>query len=103
MTDPDLHIRPIRPTDDAAVADIIRSVMPEFGASGRVSPSTTPRSRPCARPTTAPGPPTSWSRWMAGCWAVVAWRRWTAGPRACASCARCISCRNCAAAAPAPR
>lgn len=34
MTDPDLHIRPIRPTDDAAVADIIRSVMPEFGASG---------------------------------------------------------------------
>lgn len=27
-------IRPIRPEDDAAVAAIIRSVMPEFGASG---------------------------------------------------------------------
>lgn len=27
-------IRPITPADDAAVADIIRTVMPEFGASG---------------------------------------------------------------------
>ena len=27
-------LRPIRPGDDAAVADIIRSVMPEFGADG---------------------------------------------------------------------
>src|SRR6187549_3313138 len=27
-------IRPIRPDDDAAVAAIIRAVMPEFGASG---------------------------------------------------------------------
>ena len=28
------QLRPIRPTDDAAVAAIIRSVMPEFGACG---------------------------------------------------------------------
>ena len=28
------HIRPIEPRDDAAVAAIIRSVMPEFGADG---------------------------------------------------------------------
>ena len=27
-------IRPIAPTDDAAMAAIIRAVMPEFGASG---------------------------------------------------------------------
>jgi putative acetyltransferase len=31
---PRFVMRPIRPTDDAAVADIIRSVMPEFGADG---------------------------------------------------------------------
>lgn len=30
----DFHIRPIAPADDAAVAAIIRSVMPEFGAEG---------------------------------------------------------------------
>ncbi len=30
----DFTIRPIEPRDDAAVARIIRSVMPEFGASG---------------------------------------------------------------------
>jgi putative acetyltransferase len=30
----DLSIRPIRPEDDAAVASIIRTVMPEFGARG---------------------------------------------------------------------
>jgi putative acetyltransferase len=29
-----LAIRPIRPLDDAAVAAVIRAVMPEFGASG---------------------------------------------------------------------
>ncbi len=29
-----LRIRPIRPEDDAAVAGIIRAVMPEFGADG---------------------------------------------------------------------
>lgn len=29
-----LHLRPIEPTDDTAVAAIIREVMPEFGASG---------------------------------------------------------------------
>ena len=29
-----LSFRPIRPTDDAAVASIIRTVMPEFGADG---------------------------------------------------------------------
>lgn len=29
-----MNIRPIRPADDAAVASIIRAVMPEFGASG---------------------------------------------------------------------
>lgn len=29
-----LTLRPIRPEDDAAVASIIRTVMPEFGASG---------------------------------------------------------------------
>lgn len=28
------EIRPIRPSDDAGVADLIRAVMPEFGASG---------------------------------------------------------------------
>lgn len=32
--DAGLRIRPIRPQDDAAVAAIIRSVMPEFGATG---------------------------------------------------------------------
>jgi putative acetyltransferase len=32
--DPRLDIRPIRDSDDAAVAAIIRNVMPEFGASG---------------------------------------------------------------------
>ena len=31
---PDFTIRPIEPRDDAAVAAIIRTVMPEFGASG---------------------------------------------------------------------
>jgi putative acetyltransferase len=31
---PDLSFRPIRPEDDAAVASIIRTVMPEFGADG---------------------------------------------------------------------
>lgn len=30
----DFSIRPIEPRDDAAVASIIRSVMPEFGATG---------------------------------------------------------------------
>jgi putative acetyltransferase len=30
----DIHIRPITPADDAAVAAIIQSVMPEFGADG---------------------------------------------------------------------
>ena len=34
MTDPAAHIRPIRPDDDAAMAAIIRTVMPEFGATG---------------------------------------------------------------------
>ena len=29
-----IEIRPIRATDDAAIADIIRTVMPEFGATG---------------------------------------------------------------------
>lgn len=33
MSDP-IHIRPIRPEDDATVAQIIRTVMPEFGADG---------------------------------------------------------------------
>ncbi|MEQ1512466.1 MAG: GNAT family N-acetyltransferase [Lysobacteraceae bacterium] len=33
-TIPKFHIRPIEARDDAAVAAIIRSVMPEFGASG---------------------------------------------------------------------
>src|SRR5688572_33490731 len=33
MTDA-FTIRPIRPSDDAAVAAIIRTVMPEFGAKG---------------------------------------------------------------------
>jgi putative acetyltransferase len=31
---PPFIIRPIRPEDDAAIAGIIRAVMPEFGASG---------------------------------------------------------------------
>jgi putative acetyltransferase len=30
----DFHIRPIQPGDDAAVAALIRTVMPEFGAVG---------------------------------------------------------------------
>jgi putative acetyltransferase len=34
MPAPPFSIRPILPTDDAAVAAIIRAVMPEFGASG---------------------------------------------------------------------
>jgi putative acetyltransferase len=34
MTDPATRIRPIRPEDDAAIAAIIRAVMPEFGATG---------------------------------------------------------------------
>lgn len=34
MPDALFHIRPITPTDDADVARIIRTVMPEFGASG---------------------------------------------------------------------
>jgi putative acetyltransferase len=29
-----MRLRPIRPEDDPAVADVIRTVMPEFGASG---------------------------------------------------------------------
>jgi putative acetyltransferase len=31
---PDFHLRPIQPSDDAAIAAIIRTVMPEFGAVG---------------------------------------------------------------------
>src|SRR5688500_4382611 len=31
---PDFRIRPIEPSDDAAVAALIRTVMPEFGAVG---------------------------------------------------------------------
>ena len=34
MSSAALRIRPIRPADDAAVAAIIRTVMPEFGADG---------------------------------------------------------------------
>ena len=34
MSTPPFSIRPILPADDAAVAGIIRTVMPEFGASG---------------------------------------------------------------------
>ena len=34
MTDTAFHIRPVTPADDAAVAHVIRTVMPEFGASG---------------------------------------------------------------------
>ena len=30
----ELKLRPIQPQDDAAVASIIRTVMPEFGADG---------------------------------------------------------------------
>lgn len=30
----DLRIRPITPADDAAMAEVIRTVMPEFGADG---------------------------------------------------------------------
>ena len=33
-TNPAFTIRPIRPDDDPAIADIIRTVMPEFGARG---------------------------------------------------------------------
>src|SRR6185437_4110230 len=33
-SDPRFSIRPIEPRDDAAIAAIIRSVMPEFGAGG---------------------------------------------------------------------
>ena len=29
-----MHIRAIRPEDDAAIAGVIRTVMPEFGAQG---------------------------------------------------------------------
>ncbi|MCP3105209.1 GNAT family N-acetyltransferase [Myxococcus sp. K15C18031901] len=34
MSTEELTLRPIRPTDDRAVASIIRTVMPEFGADG---------------------------------------------------------------------
>lgn len=34
MPTPPFSIRPILPTDDAAIAGIIRTVMPEFGANG---------------------------------------------------------------------
>lgn len=34
MSNDELTLRPIRPTDDAAVASLIRAVMPEFGADG---------------------------------------------------------------------
>lgn len=34
MTSPPFQLRPIRPDDDGAIAAIIRSVMPEFGADG---------------------------------------------------------------------
>ena len=34
MSDPASVIRPVRPEDDAAIAAIIRTVMPEFGATG---------------------------------------------------------------------
>jgi len=34
MTAPAFSLRPIRPEDDQAIAAIIRSVMPEFGADG---------------------------------------------------------------------
>lgn len=34
MTPDSLAIRPLSPADDAAVADLIRRVMPEFGADG---------------------------------------------------------------------
>ena len=34
MSEPRFEIRPIRPDDDAAMARVIRAVMPEFGASG---------------------------------------------------------------------
>src|SRR5574340_207378 len=34
MTDASFNIRPIEARDDAAVASIIRTVMPEFGADG---------------------------------------------------------------------
>lgn len=33
-TNTELKLRPIQPKDDAAVAGVIRTVMPEFGASG---------------------------------------------------------------------
>ena len=33
-SDPGFFLRPIEPRDDAAIATIIRSVMPEFGAGG---------------------------------------------------------------------
>ena len=34
MNEPTFHIRAIVPADNSAVADVIRRVMPEFGASG---------------------------------------------------------------------
>lgn len=34
MTAPNFVLRPIRPEDDATIAGIIRTVMPEFGADG---------------------------------------------------------------------
>ena len=75
-------IRPIEPRDDAALAAIIRTVMPEFGASGDGFAINDPGSgldepRLCA----SRAAPTSWSSATAWCWAAAASRRWKAATR----------------------
>jgi hypothetical protein len=96
-------IRPIEPRDDAAVAAIIRAVMPEFGAVGDGFAINDLKSTGCIVPTRRPAARTSWSKAMAWWSVVAAWRRCPAAMAIPASCARCISCRRRAAWAPAPR
>ena len=89
---PMLTFRPIRPEDDAALAAIIRQVMPEFGADGPGFALHDPEVDHMAEAYGGPG---------AAYFVVVdeagslvgggAWRPWLEASRVSASCGRCIS------------
>ena len=96
-------IRPIAPADDAAMAAIIRAVMPEFGATGDGFAINDPEvdwmSRAYSAPRHAYFVLERDNKVLGG--AGIA--RWPAATTTSASCARCTSCPKRAASAPARR
>ena len=96
-------IRPIEPRDDAAMARIIRAVMPEFGAVGCGFAINDPEVDWMHRAYAAPGMRIGSSRSRAKWSEAGALRPLPAAMPTPANCARCTSCQGRAASAPARR